>query len=363
MTTAVEAVDCVVVGAGVVGLAIARTLALAGREVLVLEQHDVIGSETSSRNSEVIHAGIYYPTGSHKADWCVAGKSRLYAYCAEHGVPFERCGKIIVATQDEQKDVLRSYQQQARENGAGELRWLSTGDVETLEPEVFAVAGVLSESTGIIDSHAYMLALQGELESQGGVIAFETKVQRLTVGGRGGVCVHTEDLTLDANLVVNCAGLWAPDLAQSIDATAPTAHYARGHYYALSGRSPFSRLVYPVAEPGGLGVHVTLDLGHQAKFGPDVMWIEAIDYSFDGGNRDAFIAAIRRYYPNLDATRLHESYTGIRPKIAGPGAPAPDFRIDGPRHHGVPGLINLLGIESPGLTASLAIADVVLALQ
>ena len=352
---ATDRVDCIVIGAGVVGLAVARALALAGREVVVLERHDVIGSETSSRNSEVIHAGIYYPAGSAKARLCVTGKTALYQYCRERQVPHARCGKIIVATQPDNEDVLRGYQQQAQINGAGTLRWLSGADVRALEPDVRAVGGVLSETTGIIDSHAYMLALQGDLEAAGGVVAFETEVERL-LPGHPDSAVRTPDLDLAATTIVNCAGLWAPELAATATATAPEAYFARGHYYALSGASPFERLVYPVAEPGGLGVHVTIDLGGQAKFGPDVMWIDDVDYSFDGGNRDAFVTAIRRYYPDLDETRLHPSYTGIRPKISAAGQPAADFRIDGPEQHGVPGLINLFGIESPGLTASLAIA-------
>jgi L-2-hydroxyglutarate oxidase LhgO len=353
-----EQVECVVVGAGVIGLACARALAEAGHEVIVLERGRLIGAETSSRNSEVIHAGIYYPTDSLKAQLCVQGKQHLYDYCQSRGVPHRRSGKVIVASSDSQLDVLRDYQRQAAANGVA-LTWLDAAAVQQLEPEVVAVAGLLSESTGIIDSHAFMLSLQGDLERAGGTIAFETEVRDLRLGNR--IVVDTDSLAVDCNWLINCAGLWAPDLARRLDLRAPAAFYARGHYYAYSGVSPFSRLVYPIAEPGGLGVHVTMDLAGQIKFGPDVVWLDDIDYRFDEGVKDAFVAAIRRYYPALDVDRLHPSYTGIRPKITGPGQPAEDFRIDGPRRHGVAGLINLLGIESPGLTASLAIADMVAA--
>ncbi|HEX7035979.1 MAG TPA: NAD(P)/FAD-dependent oxidoreductase [Pseudomonadales bacterium] len=356
-----EKADVVVIGAGVVGLACARALAETGRDVVVLERHRGIGMETSSRNSEVIHAGIYYPTGSRKARLCVAGKRLLYDYCASHGVPYRRCGKIIAATSDEQLGVLRDYQTQAERNGAGRLRWLSAGEVAALEPAVRAVGGVLSESTGIVDSHAFMVALRGDLEAAGGMIAFETEVQGLDAG-RDGLLVRTADFALGARAVVNAAGLEAPVVARWLCADVPAASYAIGHYYVYEGASPFSRLVYPVAEAGGLGVHVTLDLGGQVRFGPDVRWIDRICYDFDDSQRERFEAAIRCYFPDLDPARLQPGYTGIRPKLGPPGAPAADFRIDGPAAHGVPGLINLLGIESPGLTASLAIAEEVAAL-
>ncbi len=355
-----DRVDVVVVGAGVIGLACARSLARAGLEVLVLERHGRIGSETSSRNSEVIHAGIYYPAGSLKAALCVRGKALLYDYCATHHVPHQRCGKIIVASNAAQIPVLRSYQAQARQNGAGELTWLSGDQVTALEPAVRAEAGVYSASTGIIDSHAYMLALQGDLEAAGGAVALATEVLGL-VRTSAGIRVCTADLELETRWLVNAGGLAAPGIAAWLCA-APPAHYARGRYYVYEGAAPFSRLVYPVAEAGGLGVHVTLDLAGQARFGPDVAWVDDIDYHFDDSRREDFEAAIRRYFPGLDARRLHPGYTGIRPKISGPGETAADFRIDGPAQHAVPGLINLLGIESPGLTASLAIAERVAAM-
>lgn len=351
-----EPVDVVVIGAGVVGLACARVLARRGRDVVVLERHETIGFETSSRNSEVIHAGIYYPTGSLKARLCVQGKAMLYRYCDEHGVPYRRCGKIIVATAEAQLPVLHEYRRQAAANGVGELAWLSAGDVAELEPAVSAIAGVRSDTTGILDSHAYMLSLQGELERAGGMIAFATEVTGL-VPEQGGLRVLTPALELDARVVVNAAGLAAPVVAAWVHPGAPPARFARGRYYVYEGASPFSRLVYPVAEAGGLGVHVTLDLGGQARFGPDVEWVDGVDYRFDDSRRQSFEAAIRRYFPALDPARLHPGYTGIRPKISAPGEPAADFRIDGPSVHGVPGLVNLLGIESPGLTASLAIAE------
>lgn len=350
-----ERCDAVVVGAGVVGLAVARALAQLGRDVLVLERHELIGSEISSRNSEVIHAGIYYPTGSLKAHTCVRGKALLYEYCQAYNVPHERLGKIIVATSAEQFETLESYQRQARANGVGELPWMTRAEILALEPEVDALAGVYSESTGIVDSHAFMLSLLGDVEAGGGTIAFLTEVTDLERRD-GSVRVHCGDFALDAEIVVNAAGLAGPEIARRLGGE-HRGYYAKGHYYTLSGRSPFSRLVYPVAEAGGLGVHVTLDLGGQARFGPDVVWQEDEDYGFDRVDFERFVEAIRRYYPGLDESRLHAGYTGIRPKLAPAGAPASDFVIEGPADNGVPGLVNLLGIESPGLTSSLAIAE------
>jgi L-2-hydroxyglutarate oxidase LhgO len=313
----------------------------------------------------VIHAGIYYDTGSLKAQLCVRGKALLYRHCEEYGVAHRRCGKIIVATDASQFDTLRGYQARALANGVGELRWLSVEQVAELEPAVRCVGAVMSDTTGIIDSHGYMESLAGDLEAHGGVIAFHSPI-RAGAAEHGRIRLDTELMALDAALVVNCAGLSAPDLAAKLavhrPGVLPKAYYAKGQYYTLSGKSPFRRLVYPVAEAGGLGVHVTLDLAGQARFGPDVVWLPDVDYTFDERNREGFIAAIRRYYPDLDEHRLLPGYTGIRPKISSAREPAADFRILGPGAHGVPGLIHLLGIESPGLTASLALADEVLKL-
>ncbi len=354
----VDRVECVVVGAGAVGLACAAELIRRGREVVVIEQHRQIGTETSSRNSEVIHAGIYYPKGSLKAQLCVAGKEALYEYCESHRVPHQRCGKIIVATSAAQLDTLRGYQRAAKANGLAPLRWLSAAQVRKLEPEVECVGAILSESTGIIDSHAYMESLVGVIEAGGGMIAFETRVEAGLFTGEA-VRIVTDSIELEAEVLINATGLHAPDMARRLphgDVRLPQAHYAKGHYYTLTGRSPFSRLVYPVAEAGGLGVHVTIDLGGQAKFGPDVSWIDSIDYAFDDSRRESFVEAIRRYYPNLDADRLVPGYTGIRPKLSDASGGPADFMILGPQTHRIPGVVHLLGIESPGLTASLAIA-------
>jgi len=357
----VERIECVIIGAGIVGLAVAQALAKTGRDVLVLERNAAPGEEASSRNSEVIHAGIYYPTGSLKAQLCVRGKHLLYAHCDEFAIDHRRCGKLIVATRERQFDTLREYQRQAELNGVGELPWLSAAQAVRMEPQLHCLGALHSPTTGIVDSHAYMLSLQMLLEEHGGTLACNVTVSGLRAAQRG-LVVKTPDLDLLAGLVVNSAGMYAPRLAASIDPRAPAAHFARGHYYALSGAAPFQRLVYPVAEPGGLGVHVTLDLAGQVKFGPDVQWIDEPDYAFDAHNRTSFVAAIKRYYPALDEARLHPSYTGIRPKLSARGEPPADFRIDGPRAHGIDGLINLLGIESPGLTASLAIAEQVVQL-
>ena len=352
-------VECLVIGAGVVGLAVAQALARTGREVLVLERSGLIGSETSSRNSEVIHAGIYYRRDSRKAAMCVRGKALLYEHCREFAVPHRNCGKLIVATSEAQFDTLRSYQEAARVNGVGELRWVDAAELATLEPAVSALAAVHSPTTGIIDSHQYMLSLQGLLERHHGAIAFETEVHGVRVAGTG-LQVDSSQGTIGCRELINSAGLWAPDLAAATDAAAPAPRYAIGHYYSYAA-SPFQRLVYPVAEAGGLGVHVTLDLAGQTRFGPDVRWLDEIDYRFDDSQRDRFIAAIRRYFPGLDETRLQPGYTGIRPKLVQPPGVADDFVIRGPAAHGVAGLVHLLGIESPGLTASLAIAEAVVA--
>jgi L-2-hydroxyglutarate oxidase LhgO len=363
MSSSFETVDCVVVGAGVVGLAVARALALAGREVVVLEAAEGIGTETSSRNSEVIHAGIYYPKDSLMALTCVEGRRKLYAYCAEHGVPHRNCGKLIVATNEAESETLLSIKGRAEANGVEGMRLLTAAEAIAMEPNLQCTAALLSSTTGIVDSHSYMLALQGDAEERGAMFAFHAPLEagraandgiELDVGG-------AEPMKLKARLVLNSAGLHAPALARKIAGMPvdriPTAYYAKGNYFTLAGRSPFSRLIYPVPVPGGLGVHITVDMGGQAKFGPDVEWIDGIDYTVDPHRADKFYAAVRRYWPGLKDGALQPGYAGIRPKTVPQGAPAQDFVIQGPGEHGVPGLIHLFGIESPGLTASLALAE------
>lgn len=349
-----ETCDVLIVGAGILGLAVGREFALRGREVLIVEKQDAIGTETSSRNSEVIHAGIYYPTNSLKAEFCVRGKQLLYEHCKRYNVPHEQIGKVIVATAESQFATLQNYQEQARLNGVGELPWLNRSQLQQMEPEVECLAGIYSPSTGIIDSHAYMLSLEGDFESAGGMIAFQTPASKVEADDL--LLVDCGELQLKPKLFVNSAGLEAPYISQQLGGTVKP-YFARGHYYTLSGKSPFHRLVYPIAEEGGLGIHVTLDMSHQARFGPDVQWIDSADYEFDSSQRPDFIEAIRRYYPSLDESRLNEGYTGIRPKLRPQGEPASDFVINGPRETGIPGYVELLGIESPGLTASLAIAE------
>ncbi len=360
-----DRVDCVVVGAGVIGLAVARALALAGREVLVVERQTLIGSETSSRNSEVIHAGIYYPKDSLKARFCVQGRAWLYEHCRTHGVPHRPCGKLIVAAKDSEIAELARLQAAAEGNGVTDLAWLSAAEAKRLEPALSCVAALHSPSTGIVDSHGFMLSLQGEAEDHGVVVAFGADLRRVTPRADGLALTFAGDATpgLVADVVVNAAGLDAPGVAERVEgldpARRPRGYLAKGNYYALSGAAPFSRLIYPAPEPGGLGVHLTLDLGGQARFGPDVEWIETLNYDVDPARANKFYDAVRAYWPGLKDGALAPAYAGVRPKLAGPGAPAADFRIDGPAIHGVKGLINLFGIESPGLTASLAIADYV----
>jgi L-2-hydroxyglutarate oxidase LhgO len=358
----VDSIDCLVIGAGVIGLAVARALARAGREVIVVEAEDVIGSGASSRNSEVIHAGIYYPTGLDKTRLCVEGKAMLYAVCREYGVPHKRCGKLIVAANETEIDKLGALEAQARANGVTDLVWLSGTEARALEPELAAERALLSPSTGILDSHAFMLALRGDAEAHGAMVALETPA----LSGRAecdGVVIDAggaAPMQVKARLVVNAAGLGALAIARAIVGMPaekiPPLHLAKGNYFSLNRRSPFSRLVYPMPAPGGLGVHLTLDLAGQARFGPDVEWVEAIDFDVDPRRADSFYAAIRTYWPDLQDGALQPAYAGMRAKIARPGGSTTDFMIQSESDHGVPGLINLFGIESPGLTASLAIA-------
>jgi L-2-hydroxyglutarate oxidase LhgO len=358
-----DRVECVVIGAGVVGLAIARKLALAGREVIVLEGAEGIGTVTSSRNSEVIHAGIYYKAGSLMARFCVAGKRALYRYCAEHGVPHRNCGKLIVATSPKETDRLQSIRAHAAANGVDDLKLLTGEAARALEPALACDAALLSPSTGIIDSHAFMLALRGDADEAGAAFAFHTPLLRARAGGdrieidAGGAT----PMTLECSLLVNSAGLCAVDVARSIEGMpqerVPTPYLAKGNYFACSTRAPFSHLIYPVPEPGGLGVHLTLDMAGQARFGPDVEWVDHIDYAVDPARAERFYPAIRKYWPTLPDGALMPSYSGMRPKIVPPAVATQDFVIQGAQDHGVPGLINLFGIESPGLTSSLAIAD------
>ncbi|NGM87184.1 NAD(P)/FAD-dependent oxidoreductase [Parapusillimonas sp. SGNA-6] len=357
-------IDCIVLGAGVVGLAVARSLALSGREVLVAEAAEAIGTGTSSRNSEVIHAGIYYPAGSLKARLCVDGKQRLYAYCAERGIPHQRLGKLIVATTPEQSAQLASIAERARLNGVNDLEEIAGSEARKLEPALQCTAALLSPSTGIVDSHALMLALQGDAENHGAQCVFRTAFRGGRVLDTGEFALDfegDEPMTLTANCVINSTGLSAPSVARRLEGQPmdfiPEARYCKGSYFTLSGRSPFRHLIYPMPDHAGLGVHLTLDLGGQAKFGPDTEWIDKEDYSLDPRRGDGFYEAVRRYWPALPDNALNPGYTGIRPKIVGPDEPAADFMIAGPAVHGIPNLVHLFGIESPGLTACLSLAE------
>ncbi|MEY4752996.1 MAG: hypothetical protein RJA44_671, partial [Pseudomonadota bacterium] len=370
-----ECIDTVVIGAGVVGLACARALAQAGREVLIVDAAERFGSGNSSRNSEVIHAGLYYPSGSLKAQLCRRGRALLYAYCAERGVPHRRLGKLLVATEPGQTPKLAALQAQASANGVDDLQWLDAAQAVALEPALRCHAALLSPSTGIIDSHALMLALLADAEAAGALLVLRAPVLgghsdadglTLQVGG-------ASPMTLQARQVVNAAGPWAPALARRLGLTAaqvPVAHYCKGNYFSATGRSPFSRLIYPLPDAAGLGVHVTLDLAGQMRFGPDTEWLaapdtggtdfpplQALDYRVDPARLAGMSAAIRRYWPGLRDDALQSAYAGVRPKISAADAPAADFRLDGPAAHGVAGLLNLYGIESPGLTACLALAE------
>lgn len=359
-----ERVDCVVIGAGVVGLAVARALALTGREVLILEAQNAIGTQTSARNSEVIHGGMYYPTGSLKAKLCVQGRALLYDYCAERGIAHQRCGKLIVATHADQVHKLRAIAQQGAANGVKDLVLLDAKAAQALEPALRCVAALHSPSTGIVDSHALMLSLLGDIEQHGGVLAVNSAVDRAECAQAAIELIAMDGTRLVAKSVVNAAGVSAPDLARHFAGLSsvhvPTAWYAKGNYFSLSGKAPFSRLIYPVPEAAGLGIHLTLDQGGQARFGPDVEWVEdPSDLTVRPERADGFYGDIRKYWPGLPDGALLPAYAGIRPKISGPYESPADFIIQGPSIHGIPGLVNLWGIESPGLTSALAIGDMV----
>lgn len=362
-----EQADVVVIGAGVVGLAVARRLARAGREVLILEREKTFGSGISSRNSEVIHAGIYYPLGSLKARLCVSGQQALYAFCLSHGVAHRRCGKLLVATDESQMPKLTALQAQAQANGVADLEPLTGSEARALEPQLHCVAALLSPSTGIIDSHGLMLSLLAEAENAGALLALNCPVLSgeavdsgllLRVGG-------DEPSAIQASTVINCAGLGAVTLARNLTGiqleSLPPFHLAKGNYFALAGKAPFSHLIYPMPEAAGLGVHLTLDLAGQARFGPDVEWLDQEDYRVDPQRGIGFYHEIRRYWPELPDGALQPAYAGIRPKLQGPAGRAMDFVLQTETEHGVPGLINLFGIESPGLTSCLALADEVFA--
>lgn len=359
-------IDCLVIGAGVVGLAVARELALAGREVVIAEATEGIGTQTSARNSEVIHAGIYYPPGSLKARVCVAGRSKLYRYLQERGLPHKACGKLIVATSEAQKPALETIMTRAKASGVDTLRWLSGAEARAMEPEVRCEIALISPETGVVDSHALMLSLLGECEAAGGSLALNTPITgwRREAEGFSVDFGGDDPATYSVRTVVNSAGHGAPKLLGLLDGFpaehVPVQHYAKGNYFALTGKQPFSHLVYPVPEAAGLGIHATIDMGGRVKFGPDVEWVESDqDLVVDPARAEKFYAAIRTYWPALPDGALVADYAGIRPKLHGPTEPMPDFRIDGPEVHGVTEMVNLLGIESPGLTSSLAIAEMV----
>ena len=360
-----DTLDCVVIGAGVVGLAIARQLAMAGREVMICEAEGQIGQHCSSRNSEVIHAGLYYPSGSLKARLCVQGRDLLYRYCAERRIPHQRIGKLLLANTAADLPRLQAIARRAAANGVHDLQWLDAAGIRALEPALHAHAALLSPSTGIIDSHALLQALLADAEAHGAQLACHSPLNRGRVLADG-MELEIAGMPIQTRLVINAAGAWAAAVASSIEGvpreTIPTAHYARGVYFSLSGRSPFSRLIYPLPEAGGLGCHLTLDLAGQARFGPDVEWIDGVDYQLDPARAAAFYHSIRQWWPQLADGALQPGYAGVRPKLAGPGEPDADFVIQGPAEHGVTGLINLYGIESPGLTSCLALAEAVTAM-
>ena len=356
-----ERVECVVIGAGVIGLAAARALALGGREVVILEAEETIGTGTSSRNSEVIHAGLYYAAGSLKATLCVSGRHSLYEYCASHGVGHRRTGKWIVATSAEEVATLHQIKAKAAANGVDDLYFLDPAEIAREEPQLRCLAALASPSSGIVDSHGLMLSFLGEAEAHGAMIAYRTPVLAARAAERG-LVLETGGpvpMSLACDLLVNAAGLAATEIARRIDGMpperVPPLRLAKGNYFSLQGKAPFRRLIYPVPVPGGLGVHITIDLAGRARFGPDVEWIDTIDYRVDPARAVPFYDAVRKYWPGLADGALQPDYAGIRPKIGLAGGGDADFMIQGPTQHGFRGLINLFGIESPGLTASLAI--------
>ncbi len=358
-----DSVDTIIVGAGVTGLAVARRMAMAGQEVILLESADAIGTGISSRNSEVIHAGIYYPEGSLKARLCVPGRDALYGFLESHGIAFRRVGKLIVATAEDELAALDDLRARAEANGVDDLQPLDAAQARDLEPAVECWGALLSPSTGIFDTHGYMLALQGDAEDAGAVVAFSSPFE----GGslvQGGIQVLTggaEPMEIRCHNLINAAGLQAQDVAAAIEgfpeAAIPTLYYAKGNYFTLMGKGPFKRMIYPVPAQAGLGIHSSVDLAGQAKFGPDVEWVDTPDYDVDPGRAGGFYEAIRRYWPDLKDGALQPGYAGVRPKLVPEGKARGDWAIHGPETHGIEGLVNLFGIESPGLTSSLAIAD------
>jgi L-2-hydroxyglutarate oxidase LhgO len=356
-----------VIGAGVVGLAVARAAARSGHDVIVAEEAGGIGTGVSSRNSEVIHAGLYYPTGSLRARHSTRGRRMLYDFCASHGVPHKKCGKLIVATNEAEVAKIKTIHAQGERNGVEGLELIGGNSARLLEPELFCIAALVSPESGIIDGHAFMLALQGDLEDAGGAIAFATRIERMSPGAAGWAVgfsgAEAGAFTVDA--VVNSAGLGAQALARRTEGyppeRVPPLVLAKGNYFGCLGRPAFSRLIYPTPVDGGLGIHVTLDLAGRMRFGPDVEWIKAPDYDVDPGRAASFYERIRTYWPGLPEGALVPDYAGIRPKLSGPGEPAADFLVDGPADHGLPRLVHLFGIESPGLTAALSLAEEVVA--
>jgi L-2-hydroxyglutarate oxidase LhgO len=362
-------VDCIVIGAGVIGLATARALAAGRREVVILESERHFGMHSSSRNSEVIHAGIHYEPHSLKARLCVAGRDLLYRYCAERGIPHRRCGKLTVATENAQLAALEKIESNARASGVFDLSWLDGGEARRVEPELKCIRALSSPSTGIVDSHVLMLSLLADAEANGAAIAYGSKATSLRATPRGiEIAINGETAPIvRARTVVNSAGLHAELVALRMEGFpaqfVPKVSFAKGSYFALSGPSPFSRLVYPVPPPGGhLGIHMTIDLSGAARFGPDSEWVQSIDYAVDPQRAGLFAEAVRQYWPGLMEARLYPAYAGIRPKVSGPGKPARDFCISGPKQHGVAGVVNLFGMESPGLTASPALGEYIAAL-